>query len=53
MGLIEELFFFLFGPGETWAELARGFSLIAVVLGIVFLVQRWMSRDLRKKRSSD
>ena len=50
MNWIEELWFVLFGFGETWGELARGFGLIAVVFGMLFLAHRWMSGDLRKKQ---
>ena len=49
MNWIEEMWFLLFGSGETWWELLRGFGLMAVVLGMGFLAHRWMSHDLKRK----
>lgn len=49
MNWINELFFLLFGPGETWGELARGFAIIAVIIGMLFLLHRWLSRDLHRR----
>ncbi|MFQ6029801.1 MAG: hypothetical protein ACE5Q6_20180 [Dehalococcoidia bacterium] len=50
MKWISEVLFLFFGPGETWAELARGFGLIAVIIGMLFLVHRWLSRDLQRRQ---
>jgi hypothetical protein len=47
---LNELLFLIFGPGETLGDLARGFGLIAVFIGMVFLVHRWLSGDLQQKR---
>lgn len=46
---MRELFFLLFGPGETWTEWVKGFAIIAVICGMAFLVHRWLSRDLRRR----
>jgi len=46
---ISELLILLFGPGETWGEMARGLGLIGVIIGMLFLAHRWLSRGLQKK----